>query len=194
MERYTKTERFADKTSGVAKGLSQAINMPLSAVGMENAGPSPVQIDYLAQGYFGWLGGLLGSTAARAFEDKPTKPLLDAAGLAQTEPEVNSKYLTDFYRSNAKIQNNFNDLKRYAEQGNTEKVTEILKEKGDLIALQKLYSQTVNQIAEQRKYIQMISNQKDISREEREQMIVNQKLIMSKMAENVETIRKSLRK
>jgi hypothetical protein len=193
MERYTKTERFSDKTSGVAKGISQAINMPLSVVGLENAGPSPVQIDYLAQGYFGWLGGLLGSTAARAFEDKPTKPLLDATGLAQTEPETNSKYLTDFYKSNAKIQNNFNDLKRYAEQGNTEKVNEILTEKGDLIALQKLYNQTVNQIAEQRKYIQFIGNQKEIPAEERQQMIVAQKIIMSKMAENVETIRKSLK-
>jgi hypothetical protein len=192
MERFTKTERYGDKTSGVAKGLSQVINMPLSVIGLENSGPSPVQIDYLAQGYFGWLGGTLGSTAARAFEDKPSKPLIDAIGFAQTEPEINSKYITDFYQSNAKIQNVFDDMKRYAEQGNTEKVSEILKEKGDLIALQKLYNQTVNEIAKQRKYIEFISNQ-NLPREEREQMIVNQKLIMSKMAENAENIRKSLK-
>jgi hypothetical protein len=193
MERYTKTERYGDRTSGTAKGLSQAINMPLSKVGMENSGPSPVQIDYLAQGYLGWLGGILGSTAARAFEDKPTKPLLDAIGIAQTEPETNSKFITDFYQSNAKIQNYFNDMKRYAEQGDNEKVAEILREKGDLIGLQKLYNQTVNQLAQQRKYIQMISEQHDIPRDEREKMIVAQKIVMSKMAENVENIRKSFK-
>ena len=193
MERYTKTERYADRTSGVAKGISKGINFPLSAVGLENSGPSPVQIDYLAQGYLGWLGGILGSTAARAFEDKPTKPLLDAIGIAQTEPETNSKYITDFYQSNAKIQNNFNDLKRYAEQGDNEKVAEIMKEKGNLIGLQKLYNQTVNQLAQQRKYIQMISEQTDIPRDERERMIVAQKVIMSKTAENVENIRKSFK-
>jgi len=193
MERYTKTERYADRTSGVAKGISKGINFPLSAVGLENSGPSPVQIDYLAQGYLGWLGGILGSTAARAFEDKPTKPLLDAIGIAQTEPETNSKYITDFYQSNAKIQNHFNDLKRYAEQGDNEKVAEIMKEKGNLIGLQKLYNQTVNQLAQQRKYIQMISEQTDIPRDERERMIVAQKVIMSKTAENVENIRKSFK-
>jgi hypothetical protein len=193
MERYTKTQRYGDRTSGVAKGLSETINYPLSAVGMENAGPSPVQIDYLAQGYLGWLGGLVGSTAARAFEDKPTKPLLDAIGIAQTEPETNSKYITDFYQSNAKIQNYFNDMKRYAEQGDNEKVAEILKEKGDLIGLQKLYNQTVNQLAQQRKYIQMVSEQHDIPSDERQKMIVAQKIVMSKMAENVENIRKSLK-
>jgi hypothetical protein len=194
MERFTKTQRYSDKTSGVARGLSEAINVPLSAVGLENTGPSPVQIDYLARGYFGWLGGLVGSTAARALEDKPSKPMLDAIGIAQTEPEVNSKYITDFYRSNAKIQTNFADLKRYAEQGNTEKVAEIMKEKGDLIGLQKLYSQTVNQMAEQRKYIQYISDKQDIPRDERQKMINVQKEIMSKMAENVEDIRRSLKK
>ena len=161
---------------------------------MENTGPSPVQIDYLARGYFGWLGGLVGSTAARALEDKPSKPLLDAIGIAQTEPEVNSKYITDFYKSNAKIQTNFADMKRYAEQGNTEKLSEIMQEKGNLIGLQKLYSQTVNQMAQQRKYIQYISDKKDIPRDERQKMINVQKEIMSKMAENAENIRKSLKK
>jgi hypothetical protein len=194
MERYTKTQRYSDKTSGVARGLSEAINVPLSAVGLENTGPSPVQIDYLARGYFGWLGGLVGSTAARALEDKPSKPMLDAIGIAQTEPEVNSKYITDFYRSNAKIQTNFADMKRYAGQGNTEKVAEILKEKGNLIGLQSLYSQTINQMAEQRKYIQYISDKQDIPRDERQKMINVQKEIMSKMAENAESLRKSLKK
>ena len=68
------------------------------------------------------------------------------------------------------------------------------KEKGDLIGLQKLYSQTVNQMAQQRKYIQYISDKQDIPRDERQKMINVQKEIMSKMAENAENIRKSLKK
>ena len=49
-------------------------------------------------------------------------------------------------------------------------------------------------MAQQRKYIQYISDKQDIPRDERQKMINVQKEIMSKMAENAENIRKSLKK
>ena len=85
-------------------------------------------------------------------------------------------------------------MKRYAEQGDMEKVSEILAEKGDLIALEKVYNQTTEQLASYRKYINFITNRKDMAREDKENEILRMKVLISQAAENAENLRKSMKK
>jgi hypothetical protein len=83
-------------------------------------------------------------------------------------------------------------MKRYAEQGEMEKVAEIMAEKGNLIALEKIYNQTTDQLASYRRYINMITNNKEMSKEDKENEIIRMKVLISQAAENAEKIRKSI--
>jgi hypothetical protein len=85
-------------------------------------------------------------------------------------------------------------MKRYAEQGEMEKVAKILAEKGDLIALEKVYNQTTDQLAAYRKYINYITNNKDMAKEDKENEIIRMKVLISQVAENAENLRKSMKK
>jgi hypothetical protein len=126
--------------------------------------------------------------------EKPGKPALDqyALGFAKELPEAQSKYVTNFYENNTRINQAFADMKRYAEQGEMEKVSEIMAEKGNLIALEKIYNQTTDQLASYRRYINMITNNKEMSKEDKENEIIRMKVLISQAAENAEKIRKSI--
>jgi hypothetical protein len=65
-------------------------------------------------------------------------------------------------------------------------------EKGNLIALEKIYNQTTDQLASYRKYINMITNNKEMSKEDKENEIIRMKVLISQTAENAEKIRKSI--
>jgi hypothetical protein len=90
---------------------------------------SPVQADYAIKAYFGWLGSTVASVSDKAVQpwsdvEKPGKPALDqyALGFAKELPEAQSKYVTNFYDNSNRINQAFADMKRYAEQGEMEKV------------------------------------------------------------------------
>lgn len=203
MERLSKQQRISNNTSELGKlmgGISE-VGAKIISFNPDAEGLSPVQIDYALKSYFGWLGSTVATVADKAVEpwsdvEKPRKPVLDqyAMGFVKTLPETQSKYVTDFYNNNSRINQAFADMKRFAENNETEKVSEILKDKGDLISLQRLYSQTTEQLATYRKYINIITNDKNMSREDKENQILRMKILISQAAENAENIRKSLQR
>ena len=203
MERLSKQERVSNNTSELAKalgGISSGASK-LLFLDPEAQGISPVQMDYAIKAYFGWLGSTVASVSDKAVQpfsevEKPGKPALDqyALGFAKELPEAQSKYVTNFYENNNRINQAFADMKRYAEQGEMEKVSEILAEKGDLIALEKVYNKTTEQLASYRKYINYITNSKDMAREDKENEIIRMKVLISQVAENAENLRKSMKK
>jgi hypothetical protein len=201
MERLSKQERFSNNTSELAKalgGISSGASKILT-MNPEAQGISPVQMDYAIKTYFGWLGSTVASVSDKAVQpfseiEKPGKPALDqyALGFAKELPEAQSKYVTNFYENSNRINQAFADMKRYAEQGEMEKVAEIMAEKGNLIALEKIYNQTTDQLASYRRYINMITNNKEMSKEDKENEIIRMKVLISQAAENAEKIRKSI--
>jgi hypothetical protein len=203
LERLSKQERFTDSTSVLAKalgGISQAASRILT-MSPEAEGMSPVQVDYAIKAYLGWLGGTAASVSDKAVQpwsdvEKPGKPLIDTVGMGfiKTMPQTQSKYVTSFYENNQRINQAFADMKRYAETGQMEKVTEILKEKGDLIALQKVYDKTSKQLAEYRKYIQVITRDTKMSKADKEAEIARAKIVMSEMTRLAEEARIGLKK
>ena len=203
LERLSKQERYTNNTSELAKalgGISEGAAKILSA-NPEAKGLSPVEVDYALKAYFGWLGSTVAIVSDKAVQpwsdvEKPGRPALDqySLGFAKSLPETQSKYVTNFYNNSKRINEAFADMKRYAEHGEMEKVANIMAEKGDLIQLQGVYNQTTTQMAEYRKYINIITNDKTMSKEDKENQITRMKVLISQLAENAEDIRKSLKK
>jgi len=203
MERLSKQERVNNNTSGIAKalgGVSQAAAQVLT-FNSEAEGLSPVQVDYAIKAYLGWLGATTTSTADLAVEPfqegtKVHKPLIDsvAMGFIKTEPQTQSKYMTQFYTNNARVQSALADMRHYAELGDSEKMQEIYEEKGDDIKVAKMYDQTSKQLAALRKQSRMIEQNKEIDSEDKRAEMNRLKLLMSDMTKQVEQMRKSVKK
>jgi hypothetical protein len=191
MERLSKQERATDSTSPIAKALGG-----LTSIAGE--GLSPVQIDYAIKAYFGWLGGSIASMSTYAvapFKDGeyPDIKAVDVVsqGFIKSLPANQSRYVTSFYENNKQVNQAFADMRHYAELGESEKVQKIMEEKGDLIALQKLYDKTSKNMANVRKQIRVITDDKGMDGATKREEIDRLKQLISMMAEQAESIRKS---
>jgi len=193
MERLSKQERATDSTSPIAKVLGG-----LTSIAGE--GLSPVQIDYAIKAYFGWLGGTAASASTYAvapFKEGayPDMKWTDTVsmGFIKSLPANQSRYVTAFYENNQQINQAFADMKHYAELGESEKVQEILEKKGDMIALQKMYDKTAKNMANARKQIRVITDDKEMSGADKRDEIDRLKQLISMMAEQAEAARKSMK-
>jgi len=109
-------------------------------------------------------------------------------------PETQSRYMTDFYQNNANLQSALADMRHYAELGDQQKVIEIMQEKGNDLALAKVYDATSKRLAEIRKAIRLIEVNQAIPADERRDQITRLQIIMSDMAKQMEETRISLKK
>jgi hypothetical protein len=112
-------------------------------------------------------------------------------GFIKSLPSNQSRYVTSFYENNKQVNQAFADMRHYAELGDSEKVQKIMEEKGDLIALQKLYDKTAKNMANVRKQIRMITDDKEMDGATKREEIDRMKQLISMMAEQAESIRKS---
>jgi hypothetical protein len=103
MEKLKSDYRFNSQTSMVARGLSTAGNAVSGAVNKEFL--SPVQIDHVIRGYFGWLGTfVVGATdmILRPATGQATKPASDmwkvaSGNMISSLPSDQSRYVTQMY-------------------------------------------------------------------------------------------------
>jgi hypothetical protein len=202
MERLSKQERKTDSTSPIAVALG-SVSKAMTAITGEAAELSPIQIDYMIRAYMGWLGGTIAASsghAVQAFDDgvypdvNKTKTL--SLGFIESLPTNQSAYMTDFYQNNQKIQQAYADMRHYAELGQSEKVLEVLKERGSEVSMQKFYDKTSKNLAHIRQQIQMISNPayKAMTGEQKQEEINRLKQLMSSVAEQAESARKAIKR
>ena len=103
MQRLKPEYRFSSYNSMAARGLSTAGNAVTGAVNMEFL--SPVQIDHIVRGYFGWLGTfVVGGTdmMVRPLTDERTRPASDmwkvaSGNMAYSLPSDQSRYVSQMY-------------------------------------------------------------------------------------------------
>jgi hypothetical protein len=96
-------QRYAASTSMIARGASTAGNAVTGAVGVKFL--SPVQIDHLLQGYFGWLGAFTvgaADMALRPITGQPSRPSADlfkvaTQGMVADPSSASSYYVTSLY-------------------------------------------------------------------------------------------------
>jgi hypothetical protein len=195
LERLSKQERALDTTSELAKALGG-----LSSILPEKFELSPVQVDYAVKGYFGWLGGaisVISNYAVMPFKEGsyPDAKWIDRAslGLARDLPANQAKYVTSFYENAKEINQAFADMRHYAEIGDSQKVEQIIAEKGDKIQLAKFYDKTSKNMSEIRQQIRVITADPTMSGSDKREEIDRMKLLISDLAKQAEEVRKSLK-
>ena len=203
MQNLSAQERVTNRTSGIAialGGVSSAASKVLT-FNPDAQGISPVQVDYAIKSYLGWAGATAVATADLAVQPfsegtKVRPPVIDivAMGFIKTEPETQSKYMTEFYQTNARVQSAMADMRHYAELGDSEKVQKIMEEKGNDIALAKVYDKTSKEFAKIRQAIRVIEQMKDISPEDKRAEMNRLRILMSDIAAQMESMKKSLSK
>jgi hypothetical protein len=202
MERLSKQERKTDQTSPLAIALGGVSNALSNVLGKESE-MSPAQIDYLIRSYLGWFGGTIQTTTQYAVMPFSNGVYPDAdwtkrvsLGFLQNLPATQSTYVTQFYHNNQLIQQAYADMRHYAELGQSERVKEILEEKGDLIRLQSLYDQKTKVMANIRKQLLRVSdpNNDTMTGAEKKEEIERLKSLISDQAKQAEDIRKNFNK
>ena len=202
MERLSKQERKTDQTSPLAIALGGVSNALSNVLGKDSE-MSPAQIDYLIRSYLGWFGGTIQTTTQYAVMPFSNGVYPDAdwtkrvsLGFLQNLPAVQSTYVTQFYHNNQLIQQAYADMRHYAELGQSERVKDILEEKGDLIRLQSLYDQKTKVMANIRKQLLRVSdpNNDTMTGAEKKEEIERLKSLISDQAKQAEEIRKNFKK
>lgn len=195
MERLSKQERAADTTSPLAIALGG-----MTTILGEKGELSPVQVDYAIKAYFGWLGSTAAVTSQYAVMpfregEYPDAKWLDRAslGLIKSLPSNQSRYATAFYENNRQISEAFADMRHYAESKQTDKVIQIMEEKGDKIALAKLYDQTSKKMAAVRKQIREVNASESLTGADKREEIDRLKELIGMYAEQAESVRKSMK-
>lgn len=195
LERLSKQERMINTTSPLAIALGKVSTLFPEAMEL-----SPVQADYLIKGYFGWLGATAATTSMYATMpfnegEYPDARWMDrlSLGLARELPGRGAKYVTAFYESNKEISQAFADMRHYAEMGDSEKVQKILEEKGDKIQLAKFYDKTAKTMANIRKQVRVVQNDKDMDGAAKKEEIDRLNDLISTLAKQAEEVRKSMK-
>jgi hypothetical protein len=197
MERLSKAERIAERTSPLAIGLSQVANVFLP----EATEVSPVQVDYAIKGYLGWLGGTISATSHYAMMPFSKSAYPDAnwtetmsMGFIKTLPATQSKYVTAFYENNKEISQAYADMRHFAQLGQADKVQEILAEKGDKIAMAKFYDNASKDMAKMRQVIQAIRNDETMTGAQKKEEIDRMKVLIGELAQQMEEARIEVKK
>jgi len=117
MERLKPEYRFTQNTSMVARGLSTATAGAMS----------PVQIDHVLRGYFGWLGSFVVSGAdyaIRPLTNEPSRPERDywkmaTAGIASDVDSASSRYVSQMYDQAKVLEEAYGTYRQLLKEGKT---------------------------------------------------------------------------
>jgi hypothetical protein len=126
MERLKSEYRFNQRTSMAARGASTAMNAVTGLVGAEAL--SPVQIDHLLRGYFGWLGSFVvgaGDVLARPATGQikgPTPDYWKAAtgGMVSDLRDAPSRYVSQMYEQARELEQVYGTWKALQKDGKPE--------------------------------------------------------------------------
>ena len=128
--------------------------------------------------------------------DSPdTKPIdTMSLGFIKSLPSNQSKFVSAFYENNHEISQAYADMRHFAEIGESDKVMNILEEKGDKIALAKFYDKTSKDMAKIRQVIAQINRDENMSGAQKREEIDRMKDLIGMLAEQAESTRKSMKK
>lgn len=175
MERLRPQDRVTDRTSNVARFLG-AMGLPdISQLPMGRYAPlSPVQIDYLIKGYFGWMGtaALTATNYLTAPIDgrgeKPDLKLRDtfiAGNFAESLPSGSSRYLTQMYEQSKEVEQAYASYHAALKSGDVEGAQKILADDGDKIRKYRTVEAEKKQVSQINTQIKRIEANKAMSGE-----------------------------
>lgn len=188
MEKMSPENRIAANTSATAQLVGKADVL------------SPVVIDHLIQGYFGWLGAhyvALADLALRpmmGLPEKPAKRVDDyplVGDFVKDLPSDQSRYVTRFYEQSKTAQQAMADMRNAYSLGQTEKGAQLLKENRVKIEASAVYAKTQQGMSAINKQIQVVQASKATPAEKRAKLdeLYQQR---NKLAESADVTRKGL--
>jgi len=130
MERLKADYRFTDRTSMTARGLSTAANSVTGLVGAETL--SPVQIDHMLRGYFGWLGSFVvgaGDVIARPATGQVGRAAPDywktaTGSMISDLRDAPSRYVSQMYDQSREIEQAYGTWRSMVKEGKTEEAAD----------------------------------------------------------------------
>ena len=128
-----------------------------------------------------------------AYPDNDWKETL-SMGFVKSLPSTQSKYVTAFYENNKEISQAYADMRHFAQLGEADKVQEILKEKGDKIAMAKFYDNASKDMAKVRQAILHIRADENMSGAQKKEEIDRLKIIIGEIAKQMEDARIEVKK
>ena len=139
MERLKADHRFTGNTSMTARAASTAMNAVSGVFGAETL--SPVQVDSLIQGYFGWLGTFVVGSAdviARRVTNEPTRPAADmwkaaTGGMLSKLEDAPSRYVSHVYEQAKAMDEAYATWQSLRKEGKTEDAREFKEDHADSI-------------------------------------------------------------
>jgi hypothetical protein len=128
----------------LARAASTAGQTVTGAAGVDFL--SPVQIDHVLRGYFGWLGSFIVGTSdliARPASGQPDRPAPDywklgTQGFITSLPEEQSRYVSRMYEQAQQIEQTFGTYRQLLKEGKTADAADFLKANREDIAKHKL--------------------------------------------------------
>lgn len=134
MEKLEPQERYNAGTSMAARGASTAMSKVMGTSAL-----SPVQIDHLLRGYFGWLGSFVvgaGDVIARPATNQPKRPTPDywkvaTGGMVADKDSGSSRYVSQMYEQAKELEMAYSTFRAIEKKGNAEATREYVKDNLD---------------------------------------------------------------
>ena len=133
-ERLKSEYRFNDRTSMTARAASTGLNAVTELVGKQAL--SPVQIDHMLRGYFGWLGSFVVGAAdvlARPATGQPGQATPDywkvaTGNMASDLRDAPSRYVSQIYTQAKEIEQAYGTYRALLKEGKTQEAQEFATE------------------------------------------------------------------
>jgi hypothetical protein len=140
MEHLKPDYRFTASSSMLARAASTTGQAVTGMAGVDFL--SPVQIDHMLRGYFGWLGSFIVGASdmlARPATGQPTRPTPDywklaSQGFISSLPEEQSAYVSRMYEQAGQIEQTFGTYRQLLKEGKTAEANDFFKANREDIA------------------------------------------------------------
>ena len=185
MKRLPASERKYAYTSQAYVNTSKI----LEAISFKQIQFSPVQMEHLVQGYFGWVGSTVAAAvsisdyprnAAMLFQ--PNSPLY--MGFKVDLPSLQTKYKTEFYTQIEEMNEVMALMRLYQRRGENDKALELYNKNKNLLAWKSTYDKINRQIQSINRQIRLIESQ-DLSETEKLNKVRQLNLLKNELVRNL---------
>jgi hypothetical protein len=169
MENLAPELRYTSETSMAARALSGGMNAVTGVVGAKTL--SPVQVDHLVRGYFGWLGSFVvqvGDVLARPATGQPVRPESDlfraaTGGMVADLRDAPSRYVSAMYEQAKEIEMAYGTWKELVRQGRQEEAAEYRADNMGLLGKYKSIERVKRAQGELNKQIKTVEQSEQLS-------------------------------
>lgn len=167
MENLQPEQRYTGRTTLAARGLSSTMNAGLRAIpGSSLSFSSPIQIDYMANAYGGWLATTalgLADKVVRSFTSEPSRPAGDfwsdvTQGMVTTEPKAASRYTEMLYQQGTAIEQAYATYRNMISQGHAVEAAKFFADNKDELQKHGMVSGLMRLESSLNKQIRLVEN------------------------------------